>query len=160
MPIVDFVMTTYRLNPSKTFAEPANGRARAMTEVFLLLACQADASQLKFALKGDSLRIAAIRRMPETAKAQSGQRGFDAMLKIAESEILPRNAYLTTLRGVYTETHYCEVFDIQLTLVTGKDSHLTLPIRQVTISSRKIRSEERRELDAKFAALKTKTAPE
>lgn len=104
--------------------------------------------------------IAAIRRMPDTARAQSGQPGFDAMLKIAESEILPRNAYLTTLRGVYTETHYCEVFDIQLTLVTGKDSHLTLPIRQITLASRKIRPEERRELDAKFAALKTKTATE
>jgi hypothetical protein len=59
-PIVDFVMTTYRLNPSKTLAEPANGRAHAMTEVFLLLACQANASQLKFALNGDSLRIAQV----------------------------------------------------------------------------------------------------
>ncbi len=104
--------------------------------------------------------IAAIRRMPDIARAQTGQPGFDAMLKIAETEILPRNAYLTTLRGVYTETHYCEVFDIQLTLVTGKESHLTVPIRQITLSSRKIRPEERRKLDAKFAALKTKAATE
>lgn len=104
--------------------------------------------------------IAAIRRMTETARAHKGQPAFSEMRKIAETEILPRNAYLTTLRGVYTETHFFEVFDIQLTLVTGKDSHLTLPIRQITLSSRKIRPEEQRELDVKFAALKPKTATE
>ncbi len=53
-------MTTYQLNPSKTLAEPAKGRAHAMTEVFLLLACQAGASQLKFAMKGESIRIAEV----------------------------------------------------------------------------------------------------
>jgi hypothetical protein len=32
----------------------------ALAEVFLLLACQADASQIKFATKGESLRIAEV----------------------------------------------------------------------------------------------------
>lgn len=50
----------YRLDPSQTLYEPTQGRASAMTEVFLLLACQAGASQLKFATPGESLRIAVL----------------------------------------------------------------------------------------------------
>ncbi len=53
-------MDMYRLNPSQTLDEPTHGRANAMTEVFLLLACQTGASQLKFATTGDSLRIAVV----------------------------------------------------------------------------------------------------
>ena len=96
--------------------------------------------------------IGAIRRMPITAKEQTGQPGFPILLQIADTEILPPKANLTILRGTYTDTHYCEVFDIQLTLKTGENSHLTLPIRQTTLSSRKIRPEERRELEETFAA--------
>jgi hypothetical protein len=82
--------------------------------------------------------------------------GFRALIEIAETETLPPNAYLTVLRGTYTDTHYCEVFDIQLTYMTGAKSHVTIPIRQTSISSRKIRPEERRELDEKFAGLNPK----
>lgn len=53
-------MNLYRLNPSKALADPTNGRVGAMAEVFLLLACQAGATQLKFATKGESLRIAEV----------------------------------------------------------------------------------------------------
>ncbi len=74
-----------------------------------------DASQKP--LTEDEL-IAAIRRMPDTARA-NGTSWICHYVKIAETEILPRNAYLT-IRGVYTETHYCEVFDIQITLVTAR----------------------------------------
>lgn len=53
-------MNTYRLEASKTLRHPTNGRAFAMVEVFLLLACQAGASELKFATAGDELRIAEV----------------------------------------------------------------------------------------------------
>lgn len=53
-------MNIYRLDPSKALAEPTNGNEYAMAEAFLLLACQAGASQLKFATTGGSLRIAEV----------------------------------------------------------------------------------------------------
>lgn len=108
----------------------------------------------------ESELISALRRLPLTHKEQIQLPGFRELLEIAETEILPPNAYLTVLRGGYTDTHYCEVFDIQLTLLTGKKSHLTVPIRQTSISSRRIRPEERRELDAKFAGLHQNSQPE
>jgi hypothetical protein len=53
-------MNMYNINPSKALVEPTHGRVGALAEVFLLLACQADASQIKFATKGESLRIAEV----------------------------------------------------------------------------------------------------
>lgn len=82
---------------------------------------------------------AAIRRMPLTARHQSEHPLFPTLLKIAETDILPRNAYLTILRGTYTDTHYVDVFDIQMTVIKDEDVHLTLPIRQVSLSSRRLR---------------------
>ena len=101
----------------------------------------------------ESELISALRRLPLTHKEKMDRPGFRELLEIAETETLPPNAYLTVLRGAYTDTHYCEVFDIQLTFLTGEKSHLTVPIRQTSIASRRIRPEERRELDAKFAGL-------
>lgn len=111
-------------------------------------------SEIDQRLLTDTELISALRRLPLTHKEQMDRPGFRELLEIAESETLPPNAYLTVLRGAYTDTHYCEVFDIQLTILTGKKSHLTVPIRQTSISSRRIRPEERRELDARFAGLK------
>jgi len=95
--------------------------------------------------------VCALRRLPLTARGQMDQPGYRELLQIAENEALPPNAYLTILRGAYTDTHYCDVFDIQLTFKIGEKSHLTVPIRQVALSSRKIRPEERRELEQKVA---------
>jgi len=53
-------MTMYRLNPSRTLREHTDGRAFGLVEVFILLACQAGASQLKFWTIGKELRIAEV----------------------------------------------------------------------------------------------------
>ncbi|WP_145282934.1 hypothetical protein [Rosistilla oblonga] len=95
--------------------------------------------------------VCALRRLPLTARGQMGQPGYRELLQMAENETLPLNAYLTILRVAYTDTHYCAVFDIQLTFKIGEKSHLTVPIRQVALSSRKIRPEERRELEQRVA---------
>jgi hypothetical protein len=99
--------------------------------------------------------LGSIQRMSMTAKEHKDKPEFTTLLKIAETETLPPNAYLTVLRGAYTQSHYCDVFDIQVTVITSEKSHLTIPIRQITISSRKIRPEERRERDEKLTTLKT-----
>lgn len=104
--------------------------------------------------------ICALRRVPLTAREHTDQPGFRALLEISENETLPPNAYLTILRGAYTDTHYCDVFDIQLTFKIGEKSHLTVPIRQVALSSRKIRPEERRELEQKIATFREKSQTE